>query len=211
MNKKRLVATPYALLLLVLGNPTYPAESNKTFIESLELSLEDLRNVKVATATKTEEQSSLSPAIMTVITAQDIQTYGYDSVAAALRHVASFIDNYDLAVHNFGVRGINSGVRSGSRTIKFMIDGQRIDIKGSKGELGMDVHVQVEIIEEGGVLMFAPRSSDKQAHAIAGTTRALVNNMVTGVSQGFERRLQLQGVGYRADVEGQKLSLQLSA
>ena len=127
MNKKRLVATPYALLLLVLGNPTYPAESNKTFIESLELSLEDLRNVKVATATKTEEQSSLSPAIMTVITAQDIQTYGYDSVAAALRHVASFIDNYDLAVHNFGVRGINSGVRSGSRTIKFMIDGQRID------------------------------------------------------------------------------------
>ncbi len=89
------------------------------------------------------------------------------------------------------------------------LDGQRIDIKGSKGELGMDVHVQVEIIEEGGVLKFAPRSADKQAHAMAGTTRALVNNMVTGVSQGFERRLQLQGVGYRAQVEGQKLSLQL--
>jgi large subunit ribosomal protein L6 len=87
--------------------------------------------------------------------------------------------------------------------------GQRIDIKGSKGELGMDVHGHVEIIQEDGALKFAPRSSDKQAHALAGTTRALVNNMVTGVSQGFERRLLLQGVGYRAQAQGKKLNLQL--
>lgn len=89
------------------------------------------------------------------------------------------------------------------------LSGQRIDVKGSKGALVMDVHERVEISFEDGVLKFAPRSGDKQSNAMAGTTRALVNNMVTGVSQGFERRLQLQGVGYRAQAEGNKLSLQL--
>jgi large subunit ribosomal protein L6 len=89
------------------------------------------------------------------------------------------------------------------------LNGQRIDIKGSKGELGMDVHAYVEVVQDGDVLRFAPRSADKQAQALAGTTRALVNNMVTGVSQGFERRLLLQGVGYRAQTEGRKLNLQL--
>jgi large subunit ribosomal protein L6 len=87
--------------------------------------------------------------------------------------------------------------------------GQRIDVKGAKGELGMDVHGHVEIIQEDGSLKFAPRTSDKQADALAGTTRALVKNMVTGVSQGFERRLLLQGVGYRAQAQGKKLNLQL--
>ena len=89
------------------------------------------------------------------------------------------------------------------------LSGQRIDIKGSKGELGMDVHGHVEVVQEDGALKFAPRSTDKQAQALAGTTRALVSNMVTGVSQGFERRLLLQGVGYRAQAQGKKLNLQL--
>jgi large subunit ribosomal protein L6 len=93
--------------------------------------------------------------------------------------------------------------------VEVKLDGQRIDVKGAKGELGMDVHGQVEIIQEEGALKFAARSADKQAQALAGTTRALVNNMVTGVSQGFERRLQLQGVGYRAQAQGNKLNLQL--
>jgi large subunit ribosomal protein L6 len=87
--------------------------------------------------------------------------------------------------------------------------GQRIDVKGSKGELGMDVHGHVEITQEEGTLKFSARSTDKQARALAGTTRALVSNMVMGVSQGFERRLQLQGVGYRAQAAGKKLNLQL--
>ena len=89
------------------------------------------------------------------------------------------------------------------------VDGQRIDIKGVMGELGLDVHGHVEIVYKNGTLKFAPRSTDKQAKALAGTTRALVNNMVTGVSKGFERRLRLQGVGYRAQAEGNKLNLQL--
>ena len=89
------------------------------------------------------------------------------------------------------------------------LSGQRIDVKGTKGALVMDVHERVEISFKDGVLRFAPRSTDKQSNAMAGTTRSLVNNMVTGVSQGFERRLQLQGVGYRAQAQGNKLNLQL--
>lgn len=94
-----------------------------------DLSLEDLLNIQVETATKTSEKSSLSPAVITVITAGDIRNYGYKTVVQALSHVAGFVDNYDLAMHNFGVRGINSGVRSGSRTIKFMLDGQSISFR----------------------------------------------------------------------------------
>lgn len=93
--------------------------------------------------------------------------------------------------------------------VEVKLSGQRIDVKGAKGALAMDVHERVEVVLEDGLLRFAPRSTDKQARAMAGTTRALVNNMVTGVSQGFERRLQLQGVGYRAQCEGNKLNLQL--
>ncbi len=93
--------------------------------------------------------------------------------------------------------------------VEVKIHGQRVDVKGSKGEIGMDLHQQVEIVEQDGALSFAPRSGDKQSRALAGTFRALVSNMVTGVSQGFERKLQLQGVGYRAQAQGKKLNLQL--
>jgi len=115
--------------------------------ELFDISLEDLLNVTVEPATKTAEKSSLSPAIMTVVTAQDISNYGYNNVSEALSHVASFIDNYDLAVHNFGVRGINSGVRSGSRTIKFMIDGQSIAFRSTSQNFIDNELVPMDLIE----------------------------------------------------------------
>ena len=93
--------------------------------------------------------------------------------------------------------------------VEVKVDGQHIRVKGSKGELDMNVHQDVEITENDGALQVAARSSEKQSRAMAGTTRALVYNMVTGVSSGFERRLQLQGVGYRAQAQGKKLNLQL--
>ncbi len=93
--------------------------------------------------------------------------------------------------------------------VEVKLDGQRITIKGGKGSLEMDVHADVEVRQEDGTLRFAAKDSSKQARALSGTTRALVNNMVKGVSTGFERRLQLQGVGYRAQAQGKKLNLQL--
>lgn len=85
----------------------------------------------------------------------------------------------------------------------------KIAIKGKQGQLELDVHSDVEIKQEENVLTFAPKTGEKQANALAGTFRALVNNMVTGVSVGFEKKLVLQGVGYRAKSAGKTLNLTL--
>lgn len=84
-----------------------------------------------------------------------------------------------------------------------------ISVKGSKGTLAMSINPQVEVVKNDNVLTFAARSGDTFARAMSGTTRALVNNMVIGVSQGFETKLDLVGVGYRAQVQGKKLNLTL--
>lgn len=84
-----------------------------------------------------------------------------------------------------------------------------ITIKGKQGELTLNVHASVAISQEENDLKFAPKKADKQSNALAGTFRALVNNMVTGVSVGFEKKLILQGVGYRAKAAGNTLNLSL--
>ncbi len=88
-------------------------------------------------------------------------------------------------------------------------DGQGLIIKGPKGQLELVVHNNVEVAQEENVLTFAPRDGAKHSRALAGTTRALVNNMVTGVTAGFEKKLQLVGVGYRAAAKGNSLTLNL--
>ena len=84
-----------------------------------------------------------------------------------------------------------------------------ISVKGAKGTLAMAINPQVEIVKGDNVLTFSARSADTFARAMSGTTRALVNNMVVGVTQGFETKLDLVGVGYRAQVQGKKLNLTL--
>jgi large subunit ribosomal protein L6 len=88
-------------------------------------------------------------------------------------------------------------------------DGQQVTVKGPKGELSQHIHALVAIDNEGDGIRFTARNSRQEAIALAGTARAVVNNMVTGVHQGFERRLHLQGVGYRAQMQGETLSLTL--
>lgn len=84
-----------------------------------------------------------------------------------------------------------------------------ITVKGSKGELSMPVHPSVEIVQEEKQLNFKAREGVKAARMMTGTTRALVANMVKGVSAGFERKLELVGVGYRAKAAGNSLNLTL--
>ena len=93
--------------------------------------------------------------------------------------------------------------------VEVQLAGQQLSVKGAKGTLDLKVHSSVEVIVEAGELRFAARNGDQQTRAMAGTTRSLVNNMVTGVSQGFERKLQLVGVGYRAQAQGAALNLTL--
>jgi len=93
--------------------------------------------------------------------------------------------------------------------VEINIDGQAVTVKGSKGSMQRDVHSSVGIRQDDKALHFAPKDGSKISMALAGTMRALVNNMVKGVSEGFEKKLQLVGVGYRAQAQGQKLNLTL--
>ena len=89
------------------------------------------------------------------------------------------------------------------------VQGQTVTIKGAKGSLALKVNSEVEVTVDGSLVRVAQRSGGSFANAAAGTTRALIANMVTGVTAGFQRKLELVGVGYRAAVQGKKLSLTL--
>ena len=93
--------------------------------------------------------------------------------------------------------------------VETTLSATEISVKGGKGNLKLAIHESVEISQEGNVLKFAPRNKSTEAGALAGTFRALVNNMVIGVSQGYEKKLELQGVGYRARVKDQTVNLTL--
>jgi large subunit ribosomal protein L6 len=84
-----------------------------------------------------------------------------------------------------------------------------VTVKGKKGALTLNLHPAVEITNKDNVLTFVPRDQHPKSDAMAGTFRALLNNMVTGVSNGFEKKLELVGVGYRAQVQGKALNLTL--
>ena len=81
--------------------------------------------------------------------------------------------------------------------------------RGPKGDDSLTVHSEIEMKLDDGAIVVAPRSGSRLARSMTGTTCALVRNLFTGVSEGFERRLQLVGTGYRAEARGSKLALQL--
>jgi large subunit ribosomal protein L6 len=89
------------------------------------------------------------------------------------------------------------------------IAGSLVTVKGSKGEMSHDVHPLVKVEQEDSALITKATNNSKSANALSGTTRALLQNIVTGVSDGFERKLEIVGVGYRAAVSGKVLNLSL--
>ncbi|MCR5884119.1 50S ribosomal protein L6 [Rhizobacter sp. J219] len=89
------------------------------------------------------------------------------------------------------------------------ITAEQISIKGSLGTLVRPVNSLVTVKSAEGKVTFVPANDSVEADAMSGTMRALVNNMVNGVSKGFERKLTLVGVGFRAQAAGQKLNLQI--
>ncbi len=89
------------------------------------------------------------------------------------------------------------------------IAGRLITIKSNKGELSHDIHPLVKVLQEDNKLKVTVTNNSKLAKALSGTTRALMQNMVTGVTEGFERKLNIVGVGYRAAVSGKVLNLSL--
>ena len=93
--------------------------------------------------------------------------------------------------------------------IEVGLEGNVLTIKGPKGSLSLECHSEVEVVNDDSGLAVSPRSGSRFSSAMAGTTRSLISNMVVGVSAGFERKLQLVGVGYRAKAQGQTINLTL--
>jgi large subunit ribosomal protein L6 len=89
------------------------------------------------------------------------------------------------------------------------IDGQSVTVKGPKGELYRTLPNEVEVVQEGETVVVKRRDDSRAARQRHGLSRTLVANMVEGVSQGFQRRLEITGVGYRAQVQGKNLTLNM--
>jgi large subunit ribosomal protein L6 len=89
------------------------------------------------------------------------------------------------------------------------ITGQTVKVKGAKGELFFDVPANVDVRQDGGNVVVAPREESKQARANWGLSRAMIANIMTGVSNGFTKKLEITGVGYKAAVQGANLNLAL--
>ena len=84
-------------------------------------------------------------------------------------------------------------------TVSF--EGQQVTVKGGNGELTHQIHEDVSVSQDDGVVKVSANNESKSAKALAGTTRAIINNLVVGVSSGFERKLEIVGVGYRAQMK----------
>ncbi|MDX2229277.1 MAG: 50S ribosomal protein L6 [Leptolyngbyaceae cyanobacterium bins.349] len=89
------------------------------------------------------------------------------------------------------------------------VDGQAVTVKGPKGELSRVLPAEVEVVQEGETVLVNRRDDSRVARQRHGLSRTLVANMVEGVSQGFQRRLEITGVGYRAQVQGTNLTLNM--
>ena len=94
-------------------------------------------------------------------------------------------------------------------TVKVDVQGTHVKVKGPKGELERSFSPEVTLTLEKGQVMVARHSDEAPYRALHGTTRALINNMILGVSTGFSRMLEIDGVGYRAEMDGKKLVLYL--
>lgn len=95
------------------------------------------------------------------------------------------------------------------KDVEVTLSGQELNVKGSKGQLKLVIHELVEIAQEKDEIKVSATESSKKSNALAGTFRSLIDNMVVGVNKGFQKGLELQGVGYRAQMQGNKLKLTL--
>jgi len=93
--------------------------------------------------------------------------------------------------------------------VDFSVNGREVSAKGPKGFLTVTLHDAVELTREDNVLTFAPRDPSQASLAVTGTMRSVVSNIIEGVVNGFEKKMQLVGVGYRAQAQGRQLSLSL--
>jgi large subunit ribosomal protein L6 len=93
--------------------------------------------------------------------------------------------------------------------VKVAVSGQKVSVEGPKGKLNMELHRRTSLKVDGDKIVVSRQGDDAEAKAMHGLSRALVNNMVKGVSEGFVKRLGIQGVGFKAAVQGKNVNLSL--
>ncbi|MYM96778.1 TonB-dependent receptor plug domain-containing protein, partial [Rugamonas sp. FT81W] len=186
-----------ALLLLPLAAASAAADGAGGDDTLFDLSLDQLRNVKVLTATKTATPLHATPAVVTLVTADDIARYGYQTLAEALSHVAGFVESDDRLNHNFGVRGINAGAQSASRAIKILLDGQPIAFRSTQQQLTGLEFIPMNMVERIEIVR-GPVSVLYGADALLGAVNVITRR------DGTEQRLALghewSGGGRSADL-----------
>lgn len=162
-----------------------------------ELSLDQLRDVKVQTATKTATPLYAAPAVVTLVTADDLARYGYQSVAEALSHVAGLVESDDGLNHNFGVRGINAGAQAASRGIKILLDGQPIAFRSNQQQWTGLEFIPVSMIERIEIVR-GPVSVLYGADALLGAVNVITRRA------GSEQRL---GLSHEWDKDGRNVTI----
>lgn len=91
--------------------------------------------------------------------------------------------------------------------VKVEIQGTHVKVLGTKGVLERNIRPEIDIVEKENTIIFSPKGTSKRVMAFWGMTRSLINNMIVGVDQGFEKKLAVEGVGYRASISGPTLTL----
>jgi outer membrane receptor protein involved in Fe transport len=125
---------------------TSPPASDRA-IEHEDLSLDELLNPSVWLATKSELRAAQTPAVVSVVTAEEIQGRGYTCLADVLRSVPGFYDVYDGVTHNVGIRGINGGQNASGSGLKLMIDGQAVDYRPNAGNFFGEELIPIDLVE----------------------------------------------------------------
>ena len=189
----RLLRWGVLLLLFAAGPVRAEPEGEVDFFT--DFTIEELLNIQVDVVTKSSEDSRLIPAVMTLITEADIDNYGYETLAEVLSHVAGVVDNYDQAIHNFGIRGVNSGVRSGSRTIKIMLNGHAVAFHATSQHFIDHEFLPIELVKRVEIIR-GPISALYGANAFMAVVNVVTKDSAEIQAEGNQIKLQNSNHGY---------------
>jgi iron complex outermembrane receptor protein len=151
--------------------PEAPPPSSERELFNLESQFEQL----VATSTKTTQRAAETPAVVTVVSADEIQQRGYTSLAEVLRAIPGFYDVYDHVHHNIGVRGINGGEDAAGNVIKLMIDGHPVDYRPTTGNFFGEELIPIEVIDRVEIIR-GPASALYGANAFLGVINVITRS-----------------------------------
>jgi outer membrane receptor for ferrienterochelin and colicins len=154
LRRRLLPARAFVPIFLALGAsgpaaaqpPAEPAPAGPGLSHE-DLSLEELLNPNIWVATKSALHAAQTPAVVTVVTAEEIAARAYRSLADVLRSVPGFYDVYDGVSHNVGIRGINAGQAASGSNLKLMIDGQAVDYRPTSGNFFGEELIPIDVIE----------------------------------------------------------------